>query len=136
AGPADVIDEARAWRKRHGGTLFGMWPNAAAALAGLRKRLPLMPRYFEHAKAIAEKLRAVPGVEVMPDPPHTNMMRLLLRADEKGLRAAACRIARERGVYTFKASGPGQSAAVRMVELSVGDATLDFAPREVADLVG
>jgi threonine aldolase len=136
AGPEDLIDEARAWRKRHGGTLFGMWPNAAAALAGLRKRLPLMPRYFEHAQAIAEKLRAVPGVEVLPDPPHTNMMRLLLRVDEKGLRAAACRIAHERGVYTFKWSGPGQSAAVRMVELSVGDATLAFKPREVADIIG
>jgi threonine aldolase len=136
AGPEDVIDEARAWRKRHGGTLYGMWPNAAAALAGLRKRLPLMPRYFEHAKAIAEKLAAVPGVEVLPDPPQTNMMRLLLRVDEKGLRAAACRIARDRGVYTFRWSGPGQSPATRMVELSVGDATLAFKPREVAGIVG
>ncbi|HLX22733.1 MAG TPA: beta-eliminating lyase-related protein, partial [Usitatibacter sp.] len=54
AGEEDVIDEARAWRKRHGGTLFGMWPNAASALAGLKKRLPLMPRYVEHASRIAE----------------------------------------------------------------------------------
>jgi threonine aldolase len=136
AGPEDVIDEARAWRKRHGGTLFGMWPNAAAALAGLRQRLPLMPRYFEHAKAIARKLRRVPGVEVLPDPPQTNMMRLLLRTDEKGLRAAACRIARDRGVYTFKWSGPGQSPATRMVELSVGDATLGFKPGEAAEIIG
>jgi threonine aldolase len=136
AGPEDVIAEARAWRKRHGGTLFGMWPNAGSALAGLRKRLPLMPRYFEHAKAIAKKLRAVPRVEVLPDPPHTPMMRLLLRVDEKALRAAACRIARERGVYTFKWTGPGQSPATRMVELTVGDATLKFEPQEVADIIG
>jgi threonine aldolase len=135
AGTQDVIAEARAWRKRHGGTLFGMWPNAGAALAGLRTRLPRMPRYFEHAKAIAEKLRAVPGVEVLPDPPHTSMMRLLLRVDEKALRAAACRIARERGVYTFKWSGPGQSRSTRMVELSVGDATQAFKPQEVADII-
>lgn len=136
AGPDDVIAEARAWRKRHGGTLYGMWPNAASALTGLEKRLPLMPRYFEHAKAIAKALRGIAGVEVIPDPPQTNMMRLLLRNDEKGLRAAACRIAREEGVYTFKWSAPGQSPSTRMVELSVGDATLELKPREAAGIIG
>jgi len=135
AGPKDVIEEARAWRKRHGGTLFGMWPNAAAALAGFKLRLPRMPEYHAHAKAIAKELRKVPGVEILPDPPHTNMMRLLLTVDEKRLRRNACRIAREQGVYTLKWSGPGFTPSTRMVELTVGDATLAFKPREVADLV-
>jgi threonine aldolase len=135
AGPEDVIEEARAWRKRHGGTLFGMWPHAAAALAGLELRLPRMARYHAHARAIAKELRRVPGVEILPDPPHTNMMRLLLTVDQKRLRRNACRIAREQGVYTLKWSGPGYTQSTRMVELTVGDATLAFAPREVADLV-
>ena len=136
AGPEDVIAEARLWRKRHGGTLFGLWPNAAAGLAGLRERLPRMPKYYAHARAIGIALRRVPGVEVLPDPPQTNMMRLLLRVDEKALRAAACRIAREQGIYTFAWSGPGQSPSTRMVELSVGDATLEFTPREAAAVIG
>jgi threonine aldolase len=135
AGSEEDITEARAWRKRHGGTLYSMWPNAASALAGLRKRLPLMPRYFAHAKAIAAKLRDVPGVEVLPDPPQTPMMRLLLRVDEKRLRAATCRVARERGVFTFPWNEPGQAPAMRLVELSVGDATLQLKPREVAEIV-
>ena len=135
AGEADVIVEARAWRKRHGGTLFGLWPNAAAALAGLRQRLPLMPRYAEHAKAIAERLRALPNVEVVPDPPHTNMMRLHLRVDETALRASACRLARERGIFTWPQGMPGHAPGVRMVELTVGDATLAFAPEEVAQIL-
>ncbi|MFB3909623.1 MAG: low specificity L-threonine aldolase [Candidatus Eisenbacteria bacterium] len=135
AGEEDVIVEARAWRRRHGGTLYGMWPNAAAALTGLQHRLPRMPAYYRHAKAIAQKLREAAGVEVLPDPPHTNMMRLLLRVDEKRLAANACRIAREQGVYTFKWNGPGQSANSRIVELSVGDATLQFEPEEVAGLI-
>src|SRR5438874_6312354 len=33
AGEPEVIAEARAWRKRQGGTLFGLWPNAASGLA-------------------------------------------------------------------------------------------------------
>ena len=135
AGPEDVIAEARVWRKRHGGTLFGMWPNAAAALVGLRERLPLMPRYHKHAVAIAAKLRRVRGVEILPDPPQTNMMRLVLRTTERKIAAAACRIAREQGVYTLKWNIPGPTAGTRLTELSVGDATLEFTPQEVADLV-
>ena len=134
AGEKDVIAEARAWRKRHGGTLYGMWPNAASALAGLRKRLPLMPRYFAHARAVAAKLRSVTGVEVLPAPPQTNMMRVLLRVSEEDFRANACRIARDRGIYTFASSATGQSASIRVVELSVGDATLDLTPRQIADV--
>ena len=44
AGSADVIAQVRDWRKRMGGTLFGLWPNAASALtclaAGCRKCRP------------------------------------------------------------------------------------------------
>ena len=135
AGEEDVIAEARAWRKRHGGTLFGMWPSAASALAGLEKRLPSMPRYVEHARRIAARLREVANVEVTPDPPHTNMMHLLFRADEKALKAAAARIARERGIFTFAGSSPGQGSRTRVVEFTVGDATLTFKPQEIADLI-
>jgi threonine aldolase len=135
AGPKDVIEEARAWRKRHGGTLYGMWPSAAAGLAGLRLRLPRMAAYHAHAKAIAKELRRVPGVEILPDPPHTNMMRLLLPVDERRLRSNACRIAREQGIYTLRWSGPGFTPSTRMVELTVGDATLTFKPRQFAGLV-
>jgi threonine aldolase len=135
AGPKDLIEEARAWRKRHGGTLFGMWPAAAAALAGLELRLPRMAQYHAHATAIAKALRTVPSVEILPDPPHTNMMRLMLTVDEKRLRRNACRIARQQGVYTLRWSGPGLTPATREVELTVGDATLAFTPRQVADLV-
>ena len=135
AGPEDVISEARAWRKRHGGTLFGLWPNAAAALAGLRQRLPLMPRYVAHAQAIASHLQGIPGIDVVPNPPQTPMMHLHLRVEEQALRAAACRIARDRGVYTFPRSTPGHVPEGRVVEFTVGDATLAFEPAEAAGIL-
>jgi threonine aldolase len=136
AGEEDFIGEARAWRKRHGGTLFGMWPNAASALAGLRQRLPLMPRYVAHARAIAAKLESVPGIEVTPNPPHTQMMHLHLHVDDATLRANACRIARERGVYTFAQSAPGHAPSMRKIEFTVGDATLGFKADEAATILG
>ena len=135
AGEEDVIAEARAWRKRHGGTLFGLWPNAASGLAALRKRLPLMPRYFEHALAIAETLRGVRNVEVVPDPPQTPMMHLHLRVDENAFLAAARAIAEEQGIFTWAGTSPGATADLRVVELAVGDATLEFSADEVAGIV-
>ena len=136
AGEEDVIAEARAWRKRHGGTLFGLWPNAGAALAGLRLRLPRMARYTKHAKAIAAKLRGVPNVEVVPDPPQTPMMHLHLRVDDRAFRAAACRIARGRSVFTWPRTMPGPTPSVRVIEFTVGDATLEIGPDEAAEIIG
>ena len=52
-GEPDIVAEVVEWRRRHGGTLIALWPYAASALTGLRTRLPLMPRYLEHALAIA-----------------------------------------------------------------------------------
>ena len=135
AGEEDLIAEARAWRKRMGGTLFGLWPNAAAGLAGLKRRLPLMPRYVAHARAIAEALQGVAKIEVVPDPPQTPMMHLHLRTTDAAFKAAACRIARERAVYTWPRSMPGPSPSVRVVELTVGDATLGFSPAEAARIL-
>ena len=136
AGEEDVIAEARLWRKRHGGTLFGLWPQAAAALTGLRERLPRMSAYVEYARAIASHLADIEGVEVVPDPPQTPMMHLYLRVDEDRFKAAACRVARELGVFTWPQSAPGLAAATRKVEFTVGDATLAFAPAEAAAVVG
>ena len=79
AGPEDVVAEVREWRHRMGGTLFGLWPNAASALSCLARRLPMMPRYLSHTRAIADALRDLPGVTIVPDPPQTPMLHLLLR---------------------------------------------------------
>ena len=135
AGEPELIAEARAWRKPQGGTLFGLWPNAASGLAALRKRLPLMPRYFEHACAIAEALRGVPNVEVVPDPPQAPMMHLQLRVGETAFLAAARRIAEEHSIFTWLHTSPGDTPTARVVELAVGDATLELAPEEVTTIV-
>jgi threonine aldolase len=135
AGPEDLIAEARLWRRRHGGTLYGLWPNAASGLAGLRKRLPMMKTYYEHARAIADELRGIPNVEVVPDPPQTPMMHLHLRVDEKAFVANGVRIAEEEGIFTWPGTAPTGTPSIRGVELTVGDATLGFAPKEVAEIV-
>jgi threonine aldolase len=131
AGTEEVVAEVREWRRRHGGTLFAMWPYAASALINLRRRLPRVPEYYAHARAIAEALRDVPGIEVVPDPPQTPLMHLLLHTSPDHFRTAALHLAQEQGVWTWPRSMPTDSPRVQRVELTVGDATLGFAPHEV-----
>jgi threonine aldolase len=135
AGPADVLAQAREWRHRMGGTLFGLWPNAASAHACLRRRLPLMPEYLRHAREIAAALRDVPGVRVVPDPPQVPMMHLLLDVTQDGFAAAARRLAADRRIWTWPKAMTTGDPGVQRVELSVGDATRALAPDQVRDII-
>jgi threonine aldolase len=135
AGPADVIAEAREWRHRMGGTLFGLWPNAASALSCLRRRLPLMPGYLRHARAIANALAGAAGVRVVPDPPQVPMMHLLLDTTQDGYTAAARRLAEERRIWTWPQAMTTADPGVQKAELSVGDATCALPPGRVRDII-
>jgi threonine aldolase len=135
AGDESLVAQAREWRSRHGGTLFAMWPYAAAGLVGLRDRLPRMARYVAHARAIAGALDGLDGVEVRPDPPQTPMMHLHLRTDADSYRAAALRHVTEAKLWVGLRSAPSELPGWRRVELTVGDATLDFTPEQVRDIV-
>jgi threonine aldolase len=135
AGEEQLVAEAREWRHRHGGTLFGMWPYAAAGLAGLRRRAPRMTSYVEHARAVAAALAELDGVEIVPDPPVTPMMHVHLRAPANRLDVAIRSLALEKDTFTWPKSTPTDLASWQAVELTVGDATLEWTPGEVRDLV-
>jgi threonine aldolase len=132
AGPADIVAQVREWRRRMGGTLYGLWPSAASALSCLAMRLPRFPAYLEHTRAIAAALSDVPGVTVIPDPPQVPMMHLLLRVSKDDYAAAAQRLAKDRGIWTRPECMPTADPGVQRLELSVGDGTLEFEPAELA----
>jgi threonine aldolase len=134
AGPQEVIDQVREWRRRMGGTLYGLWPNAASALSCLAERLPRFSAYLDHARAIASAVAAVPGVTVIPDPPQVPMMHLLLRTSKDGYVSAARRLAEDRGIWVSPSCMPTADPGVQRLELSVGDGTLGFEPDEIAGI--
>jgi threonine aldolase len=135
AGDTGFVAELREWRQRMGGTQFGLWPNAASALTLLRERLPKMADYLAHARAIADALRDVPGVVAVPDPPQTSMLHLLLTATSETVDAGIRRLASDQALWTFQRTMPTGDPAVQRTELSVGDATLELTPAEVAEAV-
>jgi threonine aldolase len=135
AGPADVIAEVREWRQRHGGTLYTMWPHAASALVNLRLRLPRMPAYRAHALALADALRDLPGLQLVPDPPHTSMFHLVLHRDGPAIDAAALRLAKDEGTWTWSKFYSTEIPGISAVELSVGDATLEWTPADFRGVI-
>jgi threonine aldolase len=135
AGPTDVVAEVSDWRTRHGGRMFAMWPYAASALTSLRTRLPRMPAYYKHALAIADALANLPGVEVLPNPPQSPMMHLQLSVTAAELQSRAFDIARRDKIWTFPRPFSTVSPRLQRIEFTVGDATLDFTPIQVRDLI-
>ena len=135
AGPEDVVAEVREWRGRMGGTLFGLWPGAASALTCLRRRLPRMPDYLARARAIADAVRELPGVTVVPDPPQAPMLHLLLRTTPEVFAAAVRTLAAEQGLWTWERAMTTGDPAVQRVELAVGDATMALSLDDVRSAV-
>jgi threonine aldolase len=134
AGPADLIAEARVWQHRHGGTLMQLFPYVLAAQQGLADRLGRIELYCQKAAAVAEALRAIPQIVIVPDPPVTNMMHLFIRADHARLEAAAVELARETRVRLVRSFTPTPLPGYQKAEFTAGDATLDLANDEIAAL--
>jgi len=135
AGEPDVIAEVSTWRTRHGGRLFALCPYAASAQTVLHARLPRMPKYYRHAVAIGKALRDLPGVEVLPNPVQTPMMHLRLSVGLDQLRTRAFEIAKADKIWTFSRPFVSEGPSLQRIEFPVGDATLEFHPREVRALV-
>ena len=135
AGPEDVVAEVREWRGRMGGTLFGLWPGAASALTSLRRRLPLMPDYLARARAVADAVRDLPGVTVVPDPPQTPMLHLLLRTTPEAFVAAARTLAADQGLWTWERAMTTTDPAVQRVECAVGDATMALTMADIRSAI-
>jgi threonine aldolase len=133
AGSESDVAQVREWRQRLGGTLFGLWPAAASALALLPERLAEMPARLLHARAIAAALAGAPGVRVLPDPPQTPMMHLLFEVEAERFTANAQRLAERDGIWTWAKPAPTGDPKVVRCELGVGRATCRLEPAVIAD---
>jgi threonine aldolase len=130
AGPADVVDEARRWRRRLGGTLFRMTPETVAALVGLRDELPLMGRCLEWARDFAAALP--PEARPHPAVPHTNTFLLHAAGDADVVNERLIAFVEEHGLvptgFWFATDEPGRIRT----EMAVGSPALELDPAEVA----
>ncbi|MGM1061166.1 threonine aldolase family protein [Saccharothrix sp. Mg75] len=135
AGDRETVDTASVWRSRLGGAVPDAWPLTAAALIGLDEMLPRMAEFRDHARAVAAAINADGYARTHPEVPQTPMFHVHLPASKEAVVAAAERVLAETGVempaHPRAAADPSRCS----IELTVGVVTLEFTPREVAELV-
>jgi threonine aldolase len=132
AGAQDVVDEARRWRTRHGGTLFSMTGYALGGLRGLRTRLPRMPEFYSRAVELAAAFEAR-GFRVHPQPPHTNAFRIYVDQPADTVNERIVTLLEEEGLALSGPMNPGDMPGTAWTEFTVNLATLDWQVDEAAD---
>ena len=97
--------------------------------------LPRIADYRKHVLAIADALRGLEGVDIVPDPPQTTMMHLVFRRPREELVATALRIAREDGIWVNGYFADTGAPGVARAEFETGDATMEFSPEEYRSVI-
>jgi len=77
----------------------------------------------------------LPGLEVVPGPPQSPMMHLHMTTTADGFVEVARSHAEDQGIWTWPRSYGADTPSIQIAELSVGDATLEFSPTEVAEII-
>jgi threonine aldolase len=132
AGPADVVEEARRWRKRMGGTLFHLTPLAVSALAGLRDRLPRMGEYAAWARGLATEL-AARGMRPHPSPPHTNTFLIYVEGDADAIVDRVIAFMEREKVQPCGGWSAADVPGFAVTEVAVHDAALEHDAARVAE---
>jgi threonine aldolase len=134
AGSRELVDEARVWRRRHGGALYALFPFAASAARGLDELVGRMGEFLAHAQALAGALGDVPEISVVPMPPQTPLFHLHLRGEREALWERMLEVARDERVWLGHRPAPTVLAGVSRIELHLGEPALEITAAEAAKL--
>jgi threonine aldolase len=134
AGATDFIRDARAWRKRHGGTLWQLHPYVASAAMRFDAQLAKMPAYRARALTLAEHLARVAGIRILPFPPQTNLFHVYWPASVAALTNARDRLAQDDNVWIAGRFSEAQLPGWSYQELYVGDSFMALDDAVVAAL--
>jgi len=127
-GPRDFIADAHVWQRRAGGNLWSQVASVATAAMLLDERLARMPAWLGHARAIADALRGLPGLRLLPDPPHVNMLHVYLPFPPDVAARARDRVAEEHAAWLFSDARPGQMPGTSCFEWYLGEAAMAWEP--------
>lgn len=131
-GPQGLVEEARLWQLRLGGTPRILAPYLIDSLRALDETLPLMRRFYEKALSLAEAFGSLPHVFVTPDPPQTNTFLVAFPGDQRRLRGCAVEVASETGLWMVDYARPSGVDGLAQFQVVVGEATLDVESDEAA----
>ncbi len=134
AGDDAFIQEARGWRRRHGGECFQLFPFAVAAREAWSQRAQSFEAWRDHAVKIAEAISGVDGVRLRPAVPQANMMHVFLEMSPQAARAATVEIGHRHDVCLMRRSRPTDVPGTTAFECPIHDGAMEFSPSELAQL--
>ncbi|MDX8030321.1 beta-eliminating lyase-related protein [Lentzea sp. BCCO 10_0856] len=135
AGDAETIEHAAVWRRRLGGAIVDAWPLAAIALMGMDENLPRMREFRAHARALAKAINDDGFAHTTPEVPATPLFHVHLPMSKQDAEQAARKLVEDTGIKLFLYARSNPDPRRCAFEVSVGISGLDFAPREVAELI-
>ena len=131
AGSKDFIEETRAWHIRLGGSLYTVFPYILAAYEGLHHHLPKMEGYVARAREVSAALAQLPGVMIVPNPPHTNAFQIYLSATRESLQKATEKLATTEQTWLFSGFAETSLPAFTMSEITIGEAAEQWTTAEI-----
>jgi threonine aldolase len=132
AGEEAFIRSLAAWKTRHGGNLYRVFPYAISGMAGLDAQLPRMPVYVERARALAQALSAEPRLAITPRVPNANAFHLLVPGSVEELTSRNREFARARGIWMFNQFYESPVDGRSIGEVVIGDSSDGYAVDEAA----
>jgi hypothetical protein len=93
-----------------------------------------MELFHNKTLEIAEVLGAIPGIELVPNPPHTNMLHIHLRGSKERLEQASEEIIRERSFFLFGGVYPTPLPGWQTFELTVRKPACELETAEIGEV--
>ena len=134
-GDRALIDDARIWLTRHGGTIYQQYPVVASIAMRFDARLARMPAYYQRALQFAGALNALPGVTVTPETLHANMMHVRFPVPVEKWEAARDHMAAGERIW-LGGVRVLEDKAVTDVEIYVGEGLMELTDDEVIAAYG
>jgi threonine aldolase len=130
-GTRDFVAEAAVWQRRHGGTLVRQLPAIVTAAMQIERQLEQMPRWHAHARALVAAIRDLPGVRVLPDPPHTSMFHVMVDVPADRIEGARDRVARDHAIWLLDRPRPCDVPGWSRFEVAIHSSALRITPDEL-----
>lgn len=130
AGGKEFAEEAKIWKRRHGGDLISLYPYIVTADYYFDKRIHKMGQYHEDAKELAELYNACTSITTLPEVPVSNMFHVHFNQSKEIIEPILLDL--------YNQTGIGLSGHLRVIddhscyfEVSIGDQYADVPKLEL-----
>ncbi|WP_138495399.1 threonine aldolase family protein [Paenibacillus pinistramenti] len=98
AGDKDFTEEAKIWKRRHGGDLISLYPYIISADYYYEKYGGQMARYYEYAKELAALYNGCHAVKTLPETPVSNMFHVHIAYPKEQVEPLLAQLTEQTGV--------------------------------------